>query len=294
VTPETENRIGGWRRLVEEDLVETLEDGAAIAPPLHDAMRHAVVSGGKRMRPLLVLASCHAGGGLAENAIPAATAVELVHAYSLVHDDLPAMDDDVLRRGFPTVHAKYGEALGILAGDALQTLAFETLAARAPDPAVAVEQVEILAVASGRLGMAGGQALDILCDDGSADLRTVEKIHRSKTGALLAACFRLGAAASRCDVATASRLFDAGRSLGLAFQIHDDVLDLTQPSEQLGKTAGKDRDTSKATWPAVAGLDVAKRDAIRLADSAFSTLEPLGRAADPLLALARGVVSRTK
>ncbi|MBP7147208.1 MAG: polyprenyl synthetase family protein [Acidobacteria bacterium] len=254
-------------------------------------MRYSALGGGKRLRPLLVLAACRACGGDEEQALPAALAVEMIHAYSLVHDDLPAMDDDELRRGRPTTHVAFGEALAILAGDALQSRAFEMLARARPAERVAA-QLAVLARAAGAPGMAGGQALDLLAEGRDVDEAGVEAIHRLKTGALLTACFRLGALAAGAPAPVVETLTAAGREIGLAFQIQDDVLDVTASTAELGKTAGKDQRASKATWPAVVGLDESRRRATELLASALARLAPLGPTAHPLVRLARQSVER--
>ncbi|MCU0225069.1 MAG: polyprenyl synthetase family protein [Acidobacteria bacterium] len=288
--------FAAWRDLVEHGLAE-----AVAAPPgtcdaaaeLVDAMRYALLGGGKRLRPLLTLAACRACGGAAEAALPAALAIELIHAYSLVHDDLPAMDDDDLRRGRPTTHKVYGEALGILAGDALQTRAFELLA-RAPLPGATVaQQVAALAAAAGPAGMAGGQALDLAAEGKPADADAVARIGRMKTGALLTACFELGALAAGAPPELRARLVRCGAQVGEAFQIQDDILDLTASTEQLGKTAGKDLAQGKATWPALVGLDAARRRTAALRDEALAELAELGPPAVPLAALVRAAVDRS-
>jgi geranylgeranyl diphosphate synthase type II len=289
--------LAAWRELVERGLAE-----AVAAPPgtsgaaaeLLDAMRYALLGGGKRLRPLLTLAACRACGGAAEAALPAALAIELIHAYSLVHDDLPAMDDDDLRRGRPTTHKVYGEALGILAGDALQTRAFELLA-RAPLPGATVaEQVAALAAAAGPAGMAGGQALDLAAAGKPTDADAVARIDRMKTGALLTACFELGALAAGAAPELRARLVRCGARVGEAFQIQDDILDLTASTEQLGKTAGKDLAQGKATWPALVGLDAARRRTAGLRDDALAELAELGPPAEPLAALVRAAVDRSR
>ena len=255
-------------------------------------MRYSLLSGGKRIRPLFVLASCEAVGGDPAEALAAGLAVEMVHAYSLVHDDLPAMDDDDLRRGQPTNHVVHGEAMAILAGDALQTLAFETLAEAPLPPARIRMLVSILAHAAGVDGMAGGQALDLLFEARPADEQAVSKIHQLKTGALLAACFEMGAVAGGAGRTAAHALGEVGRRVGLAFQIQDDVLDVTADAGTLGKTTGKDAAARKATWPAVVGLGRARRQADDLLADALGRIEDLGPPAAVLLHLVRGLANR--
>ena len=244
---------------------------------LGDAMRYGVLDGGKRLRPLLVLAACDAVRGAREAALRAAVAVELIHAYSLVHDDMPCMDNDVLRRGKPTVHVRYGEAQAMLAGDAMQALAFEVLT---PDggvePALQARLCSLLARSAGHAGMAGGQAIDLASIGKPLDEPTLVDMHRRKTGALLQASVLMGAACGPCDVGAWRGLSGYGAALGLAFQVVDDILDVTQASETLGKTAGKDLDNNKPTYVSVLGLDAARRHAAALRDQAQAALAGSG------------------
>lgn len=284
-----------WRTLVNDQLARVLD--AAVdraAGRVAEAMRYATMAGGKRLRPLLVLASCRACGGRQERAMAAALAVELIHTYSLVHDDLPAMDDDDLRRGKPTVHVAFDEATAVLVGDALQCLAFEILSDQTDSPANSVvRQIRTLSCAAGARGMVGGQALDLSSEGQPATRELVQRIHELKTGALLAACFRLGAQAAQVDDVLEQRMQHAGEQCGLAFQIQDDVLDVTSDSRALGKTAGKDLEQDKATWPAVVGLERAREEALELMNAALERIEPLGDAASPLRALIRASVERS-
>jgi farnesyl diphosphate synthase len=268
-------------------------------PPveLHRAMRYAVLGGGKRLRPLLVYAAGEAFGAPLEHLDAAAAAVEIIHAYSLVHDDLPAMDDDSLRRGRPTCHVAFGEAMAILAGDALQALAFEVLAhdeQHEIDASVRVEMLRTLAVACGSHGMAGGQAFDLAAVGTMLSAAELERMHVHKTGALIRASVRLGALIAGCADA---KIFDAleryGHSIGLAFQIRDDLLDIEAGTEQLGKTAGKDAAASKPTYPAILGVDASRAELARLTQSALDEVETLGASAQPLRDLARFVADRT-
>ena len=252
---EVDQQLAGWREVFNRELDDTLTAGRTGAPrTLLEAMRHAALAGGKRLRPLLIMATAQGCGEDPSTAMPAALAVEMIHTYSLIHDDLPAMDDDELRRGRPTCHVVYGEAAAILAGDALQTLAFETLTRSPLPPQRVCRQVASLSRAAGAAGMTGGQVLDLEAEGAEhVDTALVEQIHRMKTGALIAACLRLGAEAAGREPGTADNLERIGLKLGLAFQIKDDVLDCTSTAEQLGKTAGKDVGHDKATWPAVVG-----------------------------------------
>ena len=261
---------------------------------LGQAMRYGVLDGGKRLRPLLVLAACEATGGLREAALRAACAVELIHAYSLVHDDMPCMDNDVLRRGKPTVHVEYGEAQAMLAGDAMQALAFEVLTPEQGVPeALQARLCALLARAAGHAGMAGGQAIDLASIGKPLDERALRDMHRRKTGALLQASVLMGAACGRVAQPAWQALADYGAAIGLAFQVVDDILDVTAPSETLGKTAGKDLDQNKPTYVSVLGLDAARTHAAELRDQAHAALARAGLAdAARLSLLADKVVDR--
>ncbi len=308
-----------------DEALERLLPAATTEPhSIHRALRHSTFAGGKRLRPILVLeaARCVAGS-LPEGAAALGAAVEMVHTYSLIHDDLPALDNDDLRRGKPTCHVAFGEAIAILAGDALQTLAFQTIAELpAPAPTV-VSILREFAIAigtgvgpepgSGNVaalapGMIGGQVMDIEGEGAKPTAALVERIHRAKTGALITTSIvcggllGLGYCLSAPDRAgklpctsgdTVARLRTFGENAGLAFQIVDDVLDMTQSSEQLGKTAGKDTASDKATWPAVFGIEQSRRDAQALIDDAFAALEPFGQSADSLKAVALYLLDRT-
>ena len=266
------------------------------APPtdLHRAMRYAVLGGGKRLRPVLVHVTGQALGAAPDRLDNAAAAVEIIHAYSLVHDDLPAMDDDDLRRGRPTCHVAFGEAMAILAGDALQALAFEILAAdSAHDPRIHVEMLRTLAAACGANGMAGGQALDLAAIGQALTPGQLERMHVYKTGALIRASVRLGALAAGCQDETVLAALDRyGHGIGLAFQIRDDILDVESDSATLGKTAGKDIANAKPTYPTVLGMKASRAQLAQLTDQAVAALVPLGAAAGELVALARYVAER--
>lgn len=241
------------------------------------AMRYGVLDGGKRVRPLLVLAAAQTVGGLREAALRAACAVELIHAYSLVHDDMPCMDNDVLRRGKPTVHVQFGEAQAMLAGDAMQALAFEVLTPDAGVPcALQARLCSLLARAAGHAGMAGGQAIDLASIGVSLGEHELRDMHHRKTGALLRASVLMGAACGATDSTTWSALAEYGDALGLAFQVVDDILDATQASETLGKTAGKDLHHNKPTYVTVLGLEAARRHAAGLRDKAQAALARSG------------------
>ncbi|MBE0549878.1 MAG: polyprenyl synthetase family protein [Rubrivivax sp.] len=287
----------GWARQQLADVEAALEAWVPADAPaaLGQAMRYGVLDGGKRMRALLVLAACEAVAGERAAALRAAVASELIHAYSLVHDDMPCMDDDVLRRGKPTVHVKYGQALAMLAGDAMQALAFEVLT---PDsgiaPALQAKLTALLARAAGHAGMAGGQAIDLASIGRTLDEAALRDMHRRKTGALLQASVMMGAACGSVDAAAARALADYGAALGLAFQVVDDILDVTQVSETLGKTAGKDLDRHKPTYVSVLGLDAARCHARELHLQALAALSRsgLGPASGLLAVLADRVVER--
>ena len=262
---------------------------------LGDAMRYAVLDGGKRLRPLLVLAAAEAVDGNGDAALRAACAVELIHAYSLVHDDMPCMDNDVLRRGKPTVHVAFGQATALLAGDALQALAFELLAPEGtgiPDRTQAT-LCRLLARAAGQAGMAGGQAIDLAAVGRSLSEDELRQMHRLKTGALLQASVMMGAACGETTARARAGLEDYGRALGLAFQVVDDILDVTADSATLGKTAGKDALHDKPTYVSLLGLDRARAHAGELLEQARAALATTGLAdTQALLALAKMVVHR--
>jgi len=263
---------------------------------LHAAMRYATLGGGKRIRAALVYATGEALGAKIDELDPAASAVELIHAFSLVHDDLPSMDDDDLRRGRPTCHRQFDEATALLAGDALQTLAFEILAKDTDEPAriqSRLAMVGALASASGSMGMAGGQALDIEATGQSLNLDQLINIHQLKTGALIHAAVTLGVLAADIGEAKVNLgLNEFGRCIGLAFQIVDDILDITADTETLGKPQGSDLAANKATFPAIMGLDAARERANSLLEVALASLEPLGDNGRSLADIARFIVHR--
>jgi farnesyl diphosphate synthase len=288
--------FGLWARQRQREVEDALERWVPEDAPagLGVVMRYAVLDGGKRLRPLLVMATCDAVDGDARAALRAAVAVELIHAYSLVHDDMPCMDNDVLRRGKPTVHVKYGEAPAMLAGDAMQALAFEVLT---PDSgmshALMAHLVALLARASGHTGMAGGQAIDLASVGRSLDEAALRDMHRRKTGVLLQACVMMGAACGHAEPAALAALSEYGAAVGLAFQVVDDVLDVTQDSQVLGKTAGKDIDQNKPTYVSLMGLEAAQAYAHELRDQALAALARSGLAqAAGLACLADKIVER--
>lgn len=238
---------------------------------IHAAMRYCVFAGGKRLRPVLCITAAEACGGRREDAMAAACAVELMHTYSLVHDDLPCMDDDDLRRGRPTCHKVYGEGMAVLCGDALLTEAFAVLAR-----SKSVEMIAELASAGGSRKLIGGQVLDLEGEGKSFSLAELIRIHEAKTAALLTASIRLGAMSAGADSEQMATLTKFGHALGLAFQVIDDILDVTQTTENLGKTAGKDVAVAKATYPAVMGLQESRKEAVRLTAEALEALEVFG------------------
>jgi geranylgeranyl diphosphate synthase type II len=260
---------------------------------LHAAMRYSLFGGGKRIRPILALAACDAVGGNSETALRPASAIELLHTYTLIHDDLPAMDDDKLRRGRATCHIAFDEATAILAGDALLTLAFQWLAgSRAPPPFSAADYVRELAVAAGSEGVIGGQIEDICAEGKPHDAELLDYIHTHKTGDLIVASVRIGGIAGGADPAQLEKLSACARAAGLAFQIADDILNATATAEQLGKAVGTDAARGKLTYVSVHGIEDAKRRADALVSETTAMLEDFGTAAEPLRALTRHIVSR--
>ena len=288
--------LARWRERADAALQRALPDPHSPPQRLHAAMRHAVLLGGKRMRPLLVYAAGSALGADADVLDAPAVAVELIHAYSLVHDDLPAMDDDALRRGQPTVHIAFDEATAVLAGDALQSLAFEVLADADVAATTRVELLRTLATASGAAGMCGGQALDLAAtgNGGSLSLQALERLHSLKTGALIRAAVRMGAL---CGGARADELDALDRyaaALGLAFQVRDDILDIEGDSATLGKTAGKDVAQDKATFPALIGLDASRARLDELRRGMDEALSSFGERTNALAALGRMAIERDR
>ena len=263
---------------------------------LREAMRYSLLAGGKRLRPILCLAACELVGGDPSQAMPTAVAVEMIHTMSLIHDDLPAMDDDDLRRGRPTNHKIYGEAVAILAGDALLTRAFEMVALRTSGvPAERLlSVVGELSLVAGAPGLVGGQVVDLESEGKEVDLETLEYIHLHKTGALLSACVITGALIGGADEELIKALRIYARGIGLAFQIIDDILDITASSEVLGKTAGKDLIADKTTYPKLLGLEESRKRADALVSEAKDALNPWAERAQPLLALADFITSRDR
>ena len=286
-----------YRILVDQALDATLPPDEALPAGLHASMRYSVFAGGKRLRPILVLAAGEACGADTVALLPAACAVELIHTYSLIHDDLPAFDDDDLRRGQPTNHKVYGEAQAILAGDALQSLAFDSMAkaaSRAANPAAWIEAIAELAAAAGSHGMAGGQWLDVEAEGRDLDLQGLKTLHAAKTGALLTACVRIGGILAGADPATLDQLGAYGRAVGLAFQVVDDILDVEGSVESLGKTPGADAHRGKPTYPTVLGVEAARATAEQLRTVAHEAIAPLGGVASPLRVIADFIIDRSR
>ena len=299
------------QQAADEALERLLPPGTQYPPSIHRAMRHSVFAGGTRLRPILCMEAARmvyaapadtktasAGdpsGGLPPGIAELGAAVEMLHTYSLIHDDLPALDNDDLRRGRPTCHVAFGEATAILAGDALQTYAYEVLARLECAAESRVRIIEEIAHATGTIdGMIGGQVLDLEAEHTKPDAKTLEYIHRSKTGALITASLISGCIYANATATELQRVREFGRAAGLAFQIADDILDVTQTSEQLGKTAGKDLAVEKVTYPSLYGLEKSMRMADQLIAQACAALDSFGARADTLEAIARYLVERKK
>ena len=292
--PSVKSLIQEGAELTDRALEELLPSVEIVPASIHGAMRHSTFAGGKRLRPVLAMQSAATIAGQVPAGIARlGAALEMLHTYSLIHDDLPALDNDDLRRGKPTCHVAFGEAIAILAGDALQTRAFEVLAGLDAPPAAVVQIICLIANAIGTVeGMIGGQVLDLESEHLKPTPELVEAIHRAKTGALIRVSVVAGGVYAGANAEDIARLDLFGRKAGLAFQIVDDVLDMTVDSAHLGKTAGKDLATEKATWPAVFGLEQSRSDAAQLIDEAFAALEPYGSRADGLKSVARYLVER--
>lgn len=306
MTPDVQQLLISGAALTDQALERLLPLPATQPHSIHRAMRHSTFAGGKRLRPILCMEAARmvtGAGELPAGATELGAALEMLHTYSLIHDDLPALDNDDLRRGKPTCHIAFGEATAILAGDALQTLAFQTIAHLAcPATAtVAVLRAVADAVSTGvgvdlpgslPYGMIGGQVMDIESEGVTPTAELVERIHRSKTGALITVAVVAGGHLVGANDEIIARLRTFGEKAGLAFQIVDDILDVTKDSVQLGKTAGKDTASDKATWPAIFGIQQSHHDAQELIDDAFAALEPFGPSAEPLKALASYLTTR--
>lgn len=283
------------KKLVDECLERLLPKGNEEPSTIHKAMRHSVFAGGKRVRPILVLASGESLSGDREVLLHLGAGIEMMHTYSLIHDDLPALDNDDLRRGVPTCHKVFGDAIAILAGDALMTRCYQVLAdVPRLSETTKISIIREIAAATGTVnGMIGGQVVDLESEGKPINAQVLEYIHYSKTGALLKACIRCGALASGADATAFHSLTEFGQKIGLVFQIVDDILDITSSSEVLGKTAGKDEKVKKATYPAFYGIEASKQKAGELVASALQDIRDFGDKAESLRSLARFIVSRT-
>lgn len=281
---------------IEASLKQLLPSRSQIAQPMLDAMSYAVMGGGKRLRPMLACASCEAFGGDYKTALPASCAFEFIHAYSLIHDDLPAMDDDELRHGRASTHVAFGEANAILAGDSLHSLAFQSISEAADiSPASKLTIISLLSKAAGWPGMSGGQCLDIEAEGKELTLEELERLHAAKTGALIKSSLEVGALCAEADTDSAAykAIGEFGEMIGLAFQVVDDILDVTQTSEVLGKPAGSDEGLNKNTFPRLLGLEASKKKAERLLQEALTLLEQHHLKTPLLETLANRAVHRT-
>ncbi|MDO8446868.1 MAG: polyprenyl synthetase family protein [Deltaproteobacteria bacterium] len=282
--------------LVEEALDTFLPRETEMPATLHKAMRYSMMAGGKRIRPVLCIASCEAAGGRMEDVMPVACALEMIHTYSLIHDDLPAMDNDDLRRGRPTNHKVFGEAVAILAGDALLTLAFRVMTdmshKSAVTPNIILDVINDMSWAAGSFGMVGGQVVDMESEGREIDLPTLEYLHTHKTGALLLASIKSGAKIGGGTVEQIEALTRYGECLGLAFQIADDILDIEGSQEEIGKDVGSDLEKKKATYPSILGMAVSKERALELMNMAIDSLNDFDEKAEPLRKIAKYVVER--
>jgi geranylgeranyl diphosphate synthase, type II len=287
--------ISESKRLVDECLEQLLPPETEEPSTIHKAMRYSVFAGGKRVRPILVLASGESLAGDRSILLALGAGIEMMHTYSLIHDDLPALDNDDLRRGLPTCHKVFGEAMAILAGDSLMTRCYQILAdLPGASDATRIGIIREIAAATGTIdGMIGGQVVDLESEGKTVDAGVLEYIHHSKTGALLSACVRCGALAAGAGASELRALTEFGNKIGLVFQIVDDILDITSSSEVLGKTAGKDAKVKKVTYPAVYGIEASRQKARALVDSALVDISTIGAEANALRGIARFIISRT-
>ena len=285
------------KKLIDERMLSFLPQGKAYPESIHEAMRYSLLAGGKRLRPVLVMAAAEAVGGDRNTILPFAIAAELIHTYTLIHDDLPALDNDDLRRGKPTNHKVFGEAIAILAGDALLTQAFIIMTRAAGmetvPPECILKATHEMAGALGSTGMIGGQVVDLESEGKRVNSETLEYIHIYKTGFLIRACIRCGGVLSQASKGQLSSLSSFGAHIGLAFQIIDDILDITGDQEKLGKDIGSDLTKNKATYPALYGLEESKRKAEELVEESIDCLNEFDDRADPLREIARFFVQRT-
>lgn len=282
--------------IIDKTLEKLVPPAKTFPPVIHEAMRYSLFAGGKRVRPVLAIAAAEAVGATTADLLPVAGALELIHTYSLIHDDLPAMDDDDLRRGRPTCHKAYGEAVAILAGDGLLTMAFEVLSdprrLKSIQARTLVSMTREIAVASGVFGMVGGQVVDIQSENKEIDFPTLEYIHTHKTGALIRASVRVGALYAKAGKRQFAALTSYGEMVGLAFQIVDDILDVTGKQEELGKDIGSDLEKGKKTFPSFLGLEESRRRAEEVVGEALDALKGFDRKADPLRELAKYIINR--
>ena len=293
--PNLKQYLEARRLMVEEALEVALPQEDGPASRVVEAMRYSLFAGGKRLRPILCLAASEAVGGEIQSAMPAGCALEMIHTYSLIHDDLPAMDDDDLRRGKPTNHKVFGEAIAILAGDGLLTEAFVLLSDyHSLLPERAVQVIGVIAEAASYRGMVGGQVVDMLSQNKPADLETVQQMHSRKTAALIAAATESGALAGKGSEAQVAALARYGRAIGLAFQIADDILDIEGDTELLGKSTGADEARGKVTYPAAVGLERSRQAANEMVNDALAALEGFDDKANPLRSLAQYIITRKK
>ena len=283
------------KAVVDQVLEQVLPEESALPPRLHQAMRYALLAGGKRLRPILALAAAEAVGGDGNALIREACALEFIHTYSLIHDDLPAMDNDAFRRGQPTTHMVFGEAMAILAGDALLTEAFAILSSSTPNRRSAqhiIEVIKLIAEAAGSRGLIGGQVVDLESEEKAIDKNQLDYIHTHKTGCLITASVILGAILAGSTSQQIACLRDYGAAIGLAFQITDDILDVTESTQTLGKTAGSDQKKNKATYPALHGLEEARKKQQALYAAALNALQTFDDKGDPLRSIARYIIER--
>ncbi len=296
VQDDFKNRLAEKAKIVNDSLRKIMLEQTGIEPHLKEAMEYMLFSEGKRLRGALVLWCCEVtyNGSYNEDALVAAVAIEMVHTYSLVHDDLPAMDDDDMRRGQPACHIKFDEPTAILAGDALLTLAFEIMAKQVTEAAVSSKMTGQLAEAAGASGMITGQMADLLAEKKEPDAEYLEYIHKNKTAKMFRAACQLGALAGKANLKQMRDLSDFGLKLGLSFQIADDILDIESTTKQLGKTAGKDEKSGKMTYPALVGIDEAKKIEEQLVTQAINDLEDFDISAEILRDLAKALLERTK
>ena len=286
VSSEFKNRLAHISAMVQNALEAYLGQDPDVPATLREAMLYSLQAGGKRLRPALVVLTCQACDGAEAAAVPAAAAMEMIHTYSLIHDDLPAMDDDDLRRGQPANHKVFGDGMAVLAGDALLTYAFNVLARNVPDDSLSRRLVLELSQGAGAAGMIGGQVADLLSPESPHDLETLNYIHTHKTAMLFRAAARMGALSAPADAAQIDTLGEYGLKLGLAFQIIDDLLDVTGDAEEMGKATGKDAQIGKLTYPSIVGMEQSRLQADAYIEQALSLVKQFGPPADPLRDLA--------